>query len=336
MLTSRRSDADHRAEDAGTPETPTTAGPVVTVGIPVYNGANFLAEALDCLLAQTYEDFEIVVSDNGSTDETPAILARYAETDPRIRVHRVEENRGAAWNFNRVLELARGRYFHWHAHDDVVLPTYLERCVAVLDEDPEVVVAYTGVDMVDEQLELIEHYGERLDVDNPDPVVRFAEQALQWNLCFDVFGLIRMSALATTEGMGGFSHGDGILLAHLALLGRSQLIDEPLFLSRTHHQQSMKRFGYEGGGNDYRQYALWFDPNRRGGLIFPNWTIVTHYNRVVGLTSSLSRRDALRARWVVMRRIRRDARLLVKDLVFAARSLPMVIRARVRGSSPGT
>ena len=167
-------------------------------------------------------------------------------------------------------------------------PNSLQRCVDVLDADPGVCLAHTGVDMVDESLGLVEHYGITLDTANDDPVVRFSELVLQWNLCFEVFGLIRRRDLDRTNGMGSFSHGDGVLLAHLALLGRFEFIDEPLFLNRQHAHQSMKQFGFDGGGNDYRAYAVWFDPKLRDTLTFPAWRIILEYQRTIRQTRGLT------------------------------------------------
>ena len=97
--------------------------PTVSIGMPVYNGVPFLNEALDSILAQTYRDFELVISDNASTDETESICRAYAASDPRIRYYRQQENLGAMPNFNRVCELSRGQYFKWAACDDVCSPT---------------------------------------------------------------------------------------------------------------------------------------------------------------------------------------------------------------------
>ena len=107
----------------------TTRTPRVTIGLPVYNGEDFLESALDTLLAQTYTDFELVIADNASTDRTGEICRRAAR-DARVRYHRNDENVGAMRNFNRVFELARGEYFMWAAHDDAHEPDYLRRCVS--------------------------------------------------------------------------------------------------------------------------------------------------------------------------------------------------------------
>jgi glycosyltransferase involved in cell wall biosynthesis len=296
--------------------------------VPVFNGEEYLDEMMRSVLSQTFTDLEVVVSDNGSTDGTPALLAKYARADPRVKVHRVSENLGAGWNFNRVLELSRGDYFKWQAHDDVLAPTYLERCVEELDADPQVCLAHTGVDMVDSLLNVLEHYGIRLDTDNADPVVRFSELVLRWHLCFEVFGLIRRQTLDCTNGMGSFGHGDGVLLAHLALLGRFVYIDEPLFLNRQHEMQSMRQFGVQGGGNDYRTYAVWFDPKFGKKLTFPAWRIVAEYERTIHQTPRLTPAQWIRCQWVIARRMRQDARHLVGDLTYAVGA----VRSRISSS----
>ena len=125
------------------------AVPRVSIGMPVYNGENFLAEALDSMLAQTFVDFELIISDNASTDRTKAICRDYAARDRRIRYHRVDDNQGATWNFNHTFELARGEYFKWAAHDDLCDPTFVARCVEVLDSDPTVICCHTQTRHID-------------------------------------------------------------------------------------------------------------------------------------------------------------------------------------------
>src|SRR5690348_7532956 len=122
--------------------------PAVSVGLPVYNGALYLSRAVDSLLAQSFGDFEIIISDNASTDDTERICRAYAARDPRIRYVRSDTNRGLLWNFRRVLELARAPYFKWMAHDDECEPDLLRRCVDELDADPGLVLcAPTTVDI---------------------------------------------------------------------------------------------------------------------------------------------------------------------------------------------
>ena len=107
--------------------------PRLSIGLPVYNGQHLLARALDSLLAQTFRDFEIIISDNASSDSTPQICRAYARRDRRIRYVRNSRNLGAIANFNRVFELSRAPLFKWAAHDDLYRETYLERCIRLLE-----------------------------------------------------------------------------------------------------------------------------------------------------------------------------------------------------------
>ena len=119
-----------------------TSSTTIGIGLPVYNGARFLAATLDSILAQTHEQFELAVSDNGSTDETEEICRDYVRRDPRLRYLRRDVNRGAAWNYNSLVHETTGPYFKWASHDDVLAPTYLERCLQVMRRLPTVSVVY--------------------------------------------------------------------------------------------------------------------------------------------------------------------------------------------------
>ena len=99
--------------------------PRVSIGLPVLNGEKYVAEALDAILAQSFLDFELIISDNASTDATPDICADYARRDARIRLHRHPSNLGAAPNFNFVFQRSRGEYFKWAAHDDQISSDFI-------------------------------------------------------------------------------------------------------------------------------------------------------------------------------------------------------------------
>jgi glycosyltransferase involved in cell wall biosynthesis len=232
--------------------------PQVSIGVPVYNAENYLEQSLGSLLAQTFEDFELVISDNGSTDNTEAICRRYAKQDERVRYHREERNRGAVWNFDRVFELSRGEYFKWAAHDDLCVPTYLERCVEALDRDPCIVWCHTWTNHIDEEGNLLSGHD---DPEIPDgqvahslvtpqegrpnetrgdsrPSSRFAAVLLGTTWCSDSYGLIRSSALARTRMYQRCYGAEKILMGELSLQGRFHEIPEQLFFQRTHLKAS--------------------------------------------------------------------------------------------------
>lgn len=119
-----------------------TDRPRLSIGLPVYNGEEYLAESLDALLGQTYGDFELVISDNASTDGTQDICREYAARDARIRYLRQPRNIGATPNHNQVFAECRGELFKWASHDDLYGRDLLRRCVEALDARPEVILAH--------------------------------------------------------------------------------------------------------------------------------------------------------------------------------------------------
>ncbi len=216
--------------------------PIVTIGLPVYNGEPFLRQALDAILAQSFDGFEVVVSDNCSTDQTPDICREYAARDPRIRYYRNDTNIGPCLNFDRTLELARGEFFAWTAHDDRMEPTFLERCLEVLRADPDLVLCQSLVRIIDEQDRQITVYDSALThAGSPQPSQRFRSLILVFHVCTEMFGLMRPEALRKTRRLSANYHGcDRAMLAELALVGRFAQISEPLFNNREHRRRDVR------------------------------------------------------------------------------------------------
>ena len=125
--------------------------PLISIGLAVYNGQNFVADAIESVLSQTFADFELIVTDNASMDATPEIAAEFVRRDSRVRYYRNAENLGCAPNLNRCYELSnpKTRYFKWAAHDDVIAPTFLERCVEALEADSSAAMAHTRSVIID-------------------------------------------------------------------------------------------------------------------------------------------------------------------------------------------
>lgn len=141
--------------------------PLVSIGVPVYNGEEFLRQALDGLTSQTYRNIEIIISDNASTDATQSISAEYARRDSRITYYRNETNLGAGRNFQKVLLPAKGKYFMWAAADDIYLPEFIETCVAKLEKNPSLVLCYSSLRFIDESGQVLAGVNYVL-LDNPD------------------------------------------------------------------------------------------------------------------------------------------------------------------------
>ena len=225
--------------------------PHVSIGLPIFNGDQYVTEAIESLLAQTYGDFELIISDNASTDATEAICRTIAERDSRIRYYRQKRNGGGMWNFNHVVGLARGKYFKWAAHDDICAPTFLERCVELLDSTPEVVLCYTQAAKIDpngrrmaedpEEGTGIRGFVHTSDAgfprryhDSPHPHQRFLGVLLGPSWAADFFGVIKTEVLRRTRLIPHCYGGEKVLTAELALCGPSCEIPETLFFTRVH------------------------------------------------------------------------------------------------------
>jgi glycosyltransferase involved in cell wall biosynthesis len=212
-----------------------TTTPTVSVGMPVYNGEAFVKSAIDAILAQTFGDLELVISDNASEDGTEEICREAARLDSRIRYLRADENRGAAWNYNNVFKASTGRFFRWAAHDDLCAPTHLERCVQALTEgDPSIVLAYPRATVVDENGVWQADYDEPFGLSDPEPHVRLGRLTRHLVKGNMLFGLMRSSALARTRLHGAYATGDWVLIAELALQGPFLEVPERLFVRRRH------------------------------------------------------------------------------------------------------
>jgi glycosyltransferase involved in cell wall biosynthesis len=237
--------------------------PVVTIGLPVFNGEPYLAAALDSILAQTCEDFEIIISDNASTDATPRICAAYMAKDSRIRYYRHERNLGASRNFNYVFELARGQYFKWASYDDLIAPTFLERCLEALERESTVVLAYSQTNNINEEGRVTGFYADGLDLRQPSAHQRFRKFLATPGHCHPVFGLYRIDVLRRTPLIGNYPRSDRNLIGEIALRGQIAEIPERLFYRRHHPLTSTNVHKTES------ELAAWFDPTARGRLVFP-------------------------------------------------------------------
>ena len=240
----------------------------VSVGLPVYNGERYLRQSLDSLVNQTHGDLEIILSDNASTDTTPDICREYAARDPRIRYFRQDTNRGGAFNHNFVVAQATAPYFRLFSSDDWLLPTCLEKCAGALDENPEVVLAWTETTMIDEDDRPMPYRSDQ-PFDNRSPSTRLAsllvpvgtDSLLAW--CAPHLGVARREIFAATFPMLPYGGSDHVITVKLALHGPWIRIDEPLFNRRQHDDNSST-------GVTIHEMARWMDPAGRPGRSLPN------------------------------------------------------------------
>ncbi len=245
--------------------------PRITVGLPVYNGARFLDQAIWSIRRQTFADFELIIADNASTDESLDICRRHGASDDRIRILTSTHNRGAAWNFNRIVPEAAGEFFKWAAHDDVIAPDFLERCVAVLDADSDVVLSYPKAVDISASGEFIRPIRSIRYAQDANSVVRVREVLSFDTSCIESFGLVRIAALRSTRLIGPYTSSDRTLLLELAMRGKFHEIDLQLLERRQHETRSIRA--------NARERYVWFDTSRAGVFTFPRWRLVTEYVR---------------------------------------------------------
>ena len=266
--------------------------PRVSIGVPVYNGENYLGEALSSLLGQTFGDLEVIVSDNASTDGTETIVREVEEGDRRVRYHRQPSNLGAAGNYNFTLAQATGDFFMWAAHDDLRDPGFVEQAVQTMDQQP-------GASCVFSRSRRIAADGSPLQVMirpdelmSPDPATRMRATIGCRHPGVIIFGLIPTELLRRTSQHPDFPGGDRVLAVELALAGPFIELPDVLFLNRDHPNRYVRIKEQKDAGRKRLQEA-WWDPGRVDRIVFPAWRRFRSYASAI-TRSSLSRADQRR------------------------------------------
>jgi glycosyltransferase involved in cell wall biosynthesis len=210
----------------------------LTVGMPVYNGERYLQASLDGIRAQSFEDFEVVIADNASTDATRDIAEAVVAADARFRYVRRPENIGLVGNWNAVFNDTHGEYFQWHSSDDVAAPEFYAAAIALLKARPDAAAAVSEICVIDGDGAEIGLAPEDIVTDHPDPAVRFTRLASFNHWCQFCYGLYRREMMARTRLMLPFFwSGDRLFLAELALQG--PLLRDPrrLYYVRQHGER---------------------------------------------------------------------------------------------------
>jgi len=228
--------------------------------------------AIAAILNQTFRHYEFLISDNCSTDRTQQICEEYARRDPRIRYFRQPRNLGSAPNHNLLVNHARGEYFMWVMHDDLYAPTVIERCVEVLDQYPDVAVAYAKMITIDGEGREIEPVEIDAHTVEAAPHRRFAHCILAGNSVHSRQGLLRLSSLRGTMLNLPFRASDHPLVAELALLGKIHEVPEHLYFKRVHPGTSLS------ANADPVMLSRWFDTS---GVPVRRWYRVAMYTAFV-------------------------------------------------------
>lgn len=265
--------------------------PMVSLGLPVFNGENYLAAALDSILAQTLTDFELIISDNASTDATAEICKSYAERDPRIRYLRQPRNIGAAANYNVVFHAARGRFFKWCAHDDLLGETFLEVCAGRLETQKDDVGAFPKeILVINTRGDLVNRISVGLDVGDVGPGQRFAHYIGLGSVhCGAFFALYRRKMLEGSGLHGAFIGSDRVFIGEMLLRGRISHVDGAEMVFRSHagsYSASALR--------DQSKAIAWMDPSKQGARVMRRHRLVAEYFKAI-TRSSLSLPNRLTA-----------------------------------------
>jgi glycosyltransferase involved in cell wall biosynthesis len=288
--------------------------PLISVGMPVYNGENYIEPAIESILNQTFDDFRLIISDNASTDRTEEICHKYTLKDTRIRYFRNQKNLGAAHNFNLVFKLSSSKYFMWAAHDDIYAPNFLSSCIKVLEQNAHVVLCFAKTKFIDEHGILLKDYDYAPVVSSPSPTKRFFQIVLDDYIVVEIFGLIRSDILRKTPLIGYYAGADKVLLGELALHGPFFEIPEYLFFHREHSQRSAKVH------TTLQSYITWWAPAMTSHIRFPTWRLFFETLKAIGRGPQNSPAKIIgylqMIKWVICKRMK-----LINDIIMVIRQI---------------
>lgn len=288
------------------------ATPRLSIGLPVYNGERFLAESVESLLGQTYEDFELIISDNASTDGTEDICRNYARRDSRIRYFRQPHNVGGAPNHNFVIHEARGELFKHASHDDLYGKELIRLCVEALDEHPEVVLAHSWSAVIDESDVISEVVDYVVNTGAPQAPERLRSMLFDgWG--DDEGGVMRTEVLRRTALHGSYHFADRTFTIELALHGPFYMVPDYLYFRRQHAGQG-------GAHSSVRRRCANMDPRRADRLRQPAVRLYAEY--ILGYVTAIKRAPLSAAD-------KRDCYRILSRWI-AGRALPVVSRTLSR------
>lgn len=236
--------------------------PRVTIGLPVYNGERYLAASLEALLGQTFTDFELVISNNASTDGTDTICRTYAAQDSRIRYIVQPRNIGAVGNHTATASMARTEFFKWASADDLYARDLIEVCVGLLDDDPRAVLANSWTGAIDADDRVIQAYPYPLSTTSASAperlrsLLRDGEDMPGAIRADDFYGLMRTDVLRRVKPQGSYYHSDQTWTAALALQGRFAIHPDWLYFRRCHEESGTF------GNPTVRSWTSNLDPRR--------------------------------------------------------------------------
>jgi len=279
---------------------------LIDIGLPVFNGEKYILEAIESILSQTLKEFRLIICDNASIDNTQNICKSYEKKDSRIVYIRNKKNYGAAYNYNKTVQLATSKYFKWAAHDDILHKEFLEKCINKLESDNTISLCYPKTYKIDGTGIIVGDYSIPILWNSQSPVRRFKEAILVPHSCVSVFGVFKLNCLLQTNLIGPFYGSDRCLLAEIALKGKIYELGEYLFYRRDHEEASVRKY-------TIRHRNEWFDTNKLGNKTFLHWEIFLSLLRnVIGAT--LGWTNKLQCFIVILHWFKNEFRALCSDI----------------------
>jgi len=272
--------------------------PLVSIGMPVYNEELHLEDALRSLLSQSFKDFELIISDNASTDRTGEICLTYAAKDPRVRYSRMKTNVGSIANSNHLVQLANAPYFFFASGHDIRHESFIARCIEILEHDTSVVLCYPATRSLEPDGHLGDVMSGQVDTRGMSQASRF--RSVLWGLgsyAYPIYGIMRTDVLKKTGLARGPIGPDIVLLHELALLGTFAAVPEPLLYTR--------RLADFGSWNHYLVKTIGPGGKKRsawylyGRMIYENLKTVAKHTKNPMLALSLILCLLTRYRWVL-------------------------------------
>ncbi|HUT72264.1 MAG TPA: glycosyltransferase [Desulfatiglandales bacterium] len=206
--------------------------PTVCVGLPVYNGGRLLSQAIESILSQDFENIQLIISDNCSTDNTEEICLKYQKMDKRVHYYRLEENLGASKNFLNVFGLSNAPYYMWASHDDLRERSFISKCLEKIESDPSIALVYPQTKVLDANSRFLGIANDHLNTDQDNPIERFRHLIWEIGMCNMFYGLYRTNIIKKVRSWGKTLFGDNLMLAEIALLGKIVQINDALFVRR--------------------------------------------------------------------------------------------------------
>ena len=243
--------------------------------MPVYNSEQWISDSIESILSQTFSDFELVISDNASTDETEEICREFSVKDERVRYYRNDCNIGASDNYNAVFNYSVGEYFKWASSNDICKDTFLASCIEVLDERPDVVLCYPKTRLFDGDLSNAKDYEDGLHLIDESACARFSGIVDRMGLNNVMNGVMRSEVLRRTALIKTFFSSDVSLMSELTLYGKFFEVPEYLFYRRMDEESATKLKSEE-------EVLKHYDPELKNPMLFQNWKINLEYIKAIG------------------------------------------------------